>query len=160
MPSVTRPSSRPRLAMSAAVEKYLRELELLRKPATVYRVRLCLTEYLKFAKPHDVRQGIIDYLAACKARGCCNATWANRRTILLGFYKSIGVSVSIPRFTVRKEKPSAFSADECNRLLAAAAVVAGGRHRPMIQTLLSHRPASDRISEPAIFRRAREQNPS
>ncbi|HXW91287.1 MAG TPA: hypothetical protein VEK33_12135 [Terriglobales bacterium] len=63
-----------RLSVSAAIEAYIREMELLRKPGTVYRARHVLTQYQRFARPHDIRQGIIDYLQWCKSRGNANST--------------------------------------------------------------------------------------
>ena len=53
----------PTSDMSAAVEQYLAERQLSRSVATAYNSRVALTEYLRFARPHDIRQGVIDYLA-------------------------------------------------------------------------------------------------
>jgi len=116
---------------SHAVEKYLAELGLLRKPGTLYCARLVLLEYLPHANSADIRGGVMDYLAACRSRGNGSRTLAQKATRLQAFYRSIGVELRLPKIRWPQKSPTAFTPAESDALLRSA-----GQHRRTIQLML------------------------
>jgi hypothetical protein len=73
---------------SLAVEKYLDEMRLLRKPLTVVSAQQVLEEYLNFADPHDIRAGVLRWLAWCQDNGNSTRTLAAKRTRIQCFYSA------------------------------------------------------------------------
>jgi hypothetical protein len=99
---------------SHAVESYLNELALLRKPATHRDATYCLRDYLPFANPQDIKGGILEYLAACRAKGNCMRTIQKRLVRVLSFYNSIGHPIKIPMPSL----PAYFAACSSSRVVS------------------------------------------
>jgi len=117
---------------SYAVEQYLDELRLLRKPMTVVSAEQILEEYLPFADPSDLRGGVLRWLRWCKDKGNSTRTLEAKRTRVQCFYKRLDINLRIPRIRFTPPRPEIYTADELDRLFK----VASGRRHWLFKTFM------------------------
>jgi integrase len=109
------------ISPEAAVQSYLLECSLLRRPGTVRECRRITFELIPFLKQQaDPRAAAILYLSACKLRGDCARTSENRRIRIGAFFKHAGWALNIPKFKYVERPPEMFKPAELQAILAAA----------------------------------------
>jgi integrase len=108
------------MLQSHAVEKYLEELRLLRKPNTYIASRQILYEFLNYVDSNDIRGSVLTWLAACKAKGNSLRTLEHKRIRVTSFYRTLGIELKIPRIKCVSRRPEIYSEAELDAIFRAA----------------------------------------
>jgi hypothetical protein len=86
--------ARNEMSVSSRVDRYIENLAVVPKAATVRAAQQILGEYLKFANPHDIRAGVMAYLKDCQKRGNDPRTVETKRIRVLAFYRTLDVETN------------------------------------------------------------------
>ena len=105
---------------SLAVEKYLAELRLVRKPKTADEARHILYEFLNYVDSRDIRGSVLRWLAACKARGNASRTLETKRVRVSAYYQTHGLELKIPHIRFTTRRPEIYSEAVLGAIFQAA----------------------------------------
>lgn len=108
--------------LSDALEKYLREVSLLRKKGTLREcVRIC-NAAIPYLNAANARDGVLSFLVARKEKGIHPRTLENERIRLVAFCKHAGLKVEpkIPKFKFVMPKPEIYTQDELDAISTTA----------------------------------------